>query len=117
MFLILGTLPAIIANVAENSVLFAAYGACQKLVGVVQNKHTVNELTALDNAFAGFLAAFFSSFTLCPTELIKCKLQAMRETQSHNLKPDEKLPKVSPYSLTKHILKTEGVPGKRKRLD
>ena len=28
----------------------------------------------------GFLAAFFSSFSLCPTELIKCKLQAIRET-------------------------------------
>ena len=27
-----GTTPAIAANVAENSVLFAAYGACQKLV-------------------------------------------------------------------------------------
>lgn len=27
-----GTTPAIMANVAENSVLFAAYGYCQKLV-------------------------------------------------------------------------------------
>lgn len=27
-----GTTPAIAANVAENSVLFAAYGVCQKLV-------------------------------------------------------------------------------------
>lgn len=30
-------------------------------------------------AMAGFLASFFSSFTLCPTELVKCKLQSMRE--------------------------------------
>jgi len=27
-----GTVPAIAANVAENSVLFAAYGGCQKLM-------------------------------------------------------------------------------------
>lgn len=27
-----GTTPAILANVAENSVLFAAYGYCQKFV-------------------------------------------------------------------------------------
>ena len=27
-----GTLPSLAANVAENSILFAAYGACQKLV-------------------------------------------------------------------------------------
>ena len=30
-----GTLPAIIADVAQNSVLFAAYGACQRLAAVV----------------------------------------------------------------------------------
>lgn len=40
---------------------------------------SVEQLSALGNASAGFLAAFFSSFTLCPTELIKCQLQAMRE--------------------------------------
>lgn len=27
-----GTVPSIVANVAENSVLFAAYGGCQKAV-------------------------------------------------------------------------------------
>lgn len=27
-----GTIPAIVANVAENSVLFAGYGVCQKVV-------------------------------------------------------------------------------------
>lgn len=31
------------------------------------------------NAFAGVIASFFSSFTLCPTELVKCKLQSLRE--------------------------------------
>lgn len=106
-----GTIPAVIANVAENSVLFAAYGACQKVVATVSGKSAVAELTALDNATAGFLAAFFSSFTLCPTELIKCKLQALREVQQNNLKPNEKLPKVSPFQLTRQILRTEGIPG------
>lgn len=33
-----GTVPAIVANVAENSVLFAAYGACQKVVGNIMGK-------------------------------------------------------------------------------
>lgn len=27
-----GTIPAVVANVAENSVLFAAYGGCQKAI-------------------------------------------------------------------------------------
>lgn len=30
-----GTIPAVVANVAENSVLFAAYGCCQKAVANV----------------------------------------------------------------------------------
>lgn len=71
-----GTSPAIIANVAENSVLFCGYGFCQNMVTGLRGK---SEASALDKAFAGFAAAFFSSFTLCPTELVKCKLQALRE--------------------------------------
>lgn len=106
-----GTVPALIANVAENSVVFAAYGACQNLVATVSRKPSVSELTALDNATAGFLAAFFSSFTLCPTELIKCKLQALREVQQTNLAANEKVRHISPYQLTKQILRAEGIPG------
>lgn len=30
-----GTVPAIVANVAENSVLFAAYGGCQRMISNV----------------------------------------------------------------------------------
>lgn len=30
-----GTMPSIVANVAENSILFAAYGGCQKAVASV----------------------------------------------------------------------------------
>lgn len=95
-----GTNPALIANVAENSVLFAAYGFCQQLlinlckpktnsnlivtcsfnVNKDKKKLEIYSLTPFGNAVAGFFAAFFSSFTLCPTELIKCKLQAARET-------------------------------------
>lgn len=74
-----GSIPAVVANVAENSVLFAAYGGCQKFVAHARKKEHVTGLNVLENSIAGFLAAFFSSFTLCPTELVKCKLQALRE--------------------------------------
>ena len=36
-------------------------------------------MSPLKNATSGFLAAFFSSLALCPTELVKCRLQALRE--------------------------------------
>ena len=96
-----GTSPALIANIAENSVLFCGYGICQDLVMKVRSK---SEASTLDKAFSGFLAAFLSSFTLCPTELIKCKLQAMRETS-------QMTQQVTAFQLTSKILKNEGVPG------
>lgn len=60
-------------------------------------------MSTLGNATSGFLAAFFSSFTLCPTELIKCKLQALHEMKQSK--------RISPYQLTKQIIKTEGIKG------
>lgn len=82
----------------------AAYGVCQRFVAEhIEKKSNVNEMSALGNATSGFLAAFFSSFTLCPTELIKCKLQAL-----HEMKQAER---ISPYQLTKQIIRTEGITG------
>lgn len=69
----------------------------------------IKELSPLSNATAGFIAAFFSSFTLCPTELIKCRLQAMREVQHQQGIKAGTL--ISPFQLTKSVLKSEGVPG------
>ena len=70
-----GTLPSLAANVAENSVLFAGYGVCQKLVAKLAGYDKVSELSTFQNGSAGFIAAFFSSLVLCPTELVKCRLQ------------------------------------------
>lgn len=36
-----GTVPAIAANVAENSVLFAAYGGCQKFIKFITNTEVI----------------------------------------------------------------------------
>ncbi|XP_013185860.1 mitochondrial ornithine transporter 1 [Amyelois transitella] len=103
-----GTTPAIMANVAENSVLFAAYGYCQKIVCRVTETESVDQLSTLGNASAGFLAAFFSSFTLCPTELIKCQLQAMREV---NVQGPQTAVKVTPFQLTQQIFRQYGIQG------
>ena len=47
---------------------------------------------------AGFLAAFWSSLALCPTELVKCRLQAMREAYTSQ---GQQPPRVGPYQLTR----------------
>ena len=58
---------------------WSSFQLCQRgVAGVVGNKD-YSRLTEFENACAGGSAAFFSSLALCPTELIKCKLQAMRE--------------------------------------
>lgn len=82
-----GTAPALLANVAENGVLFAAYGPCQRLVafaldlfsGAGASNAVVDvekKLGPAGMATAGSLASLCSAFALCPTELIKVRLQA-----------------------------------------
>ncbi|KAK8373898.1 hypothetical protein O3P69_011733 [Scylla paramamosain] len=103
-----GTVPALAANIAENSVLFACYGVCQKAVAWVTGAKRVEDLSTLSNATAGFFAAFFSSLTLCPTELVKCRLQAMRELALTEKREPER---IGPWKLTRQILRQEGVAG------
>ncbi|XP_041359074.1 mitochondrial ornithine transporter 1-like [Gigantopelta aegis] len=107
-----GTVPSLAANISENAVLFCAYGMCKKIVTKLVKKSTVTSLNPLENALAGSGAAFFSSFTLCPTELIKCRLQAMREMATGGQLDGglERL-KIGPWGLTREILHAEGVPG------
>ena len=91
-------MPSLAANVAENSILFAAYGACQKLVARAAGVDKVDNLGVIHNGLAGFLTAFWSSLALCPTELVKCRLQAMRESYMNEGKEP---PRIGPYQLTK----------------
>ncbi|RXM92030.1 Mitochondrial ornithine transporter 1 [Acipenser ruthenus] len=74
-----GTMPALVANVAENAVLFACYGFCQQLTRTLYGLERVSDLSDLQNATAGSFASVFSSLVLCPTELVKCRMQALHE--------------------------------------
>lgn len=97
-----GTVPALAANVSENAVLFLSYGLCQKAIATSFRKN-VNELNTFQNALSGSGAAFFASLVLCPTELVKCRLQSAREiSNSANL---------GPVKLCKQIFRESGVRG------
>ncbi|XP_062393122.1 solute carrier family 25 member 15b [Sardina pilchardus] len=74
-----GTTPALVANIAENSVLFMSYGFCQEVVRLLTGTARGEELSDVQKACAGSVASIFSSLVLCPTELVKCRLQAMHE--------------------------------------
>ncbi|KAJ8953807.1 hypothetical protein NQ318_006655 [Aromia moschata] len=77
----------------------------------VTGSESVDSLSLMSNATAGFLASFFSSLAICPTELIKCKLQAMHETKKQQEMLGKKLKSVGPYKLTAQIIKNEGMVG------
>ncbi|XP_022349431.1 mitochondrial ornithine transporter 2 [Enhydra lutris kenyoni] len=100
-----GTGPALMAYVAENSVLFMCYGFCQELVRKVVGLDRQAKLSDLQTATAGSFASAFAALALCPTELVKCRLQTMYEMErsgkiakSHN----------TIWSVVKGILRKEG---------
>lgn len=96
-----GTTPSLAANVAENAVLFCAEDYCKQQVCQFTGRYG-DDMTVIDKGTSGFFAGFFSSIALCPTELVKCKLQALNETNS---KP------ISASQLTKKIFRSEGIGG------
>lgn len=109
-----GTVPSLAAQVSENAVLFMAYGLCQRGVMTFCNQSSVSELSILQNATSGCFAAFFSSFVLCPTELVKCKLQAMKEMKDSGRIVAQGEPStrhIGPWSLTKQIVRENGLRG------
>ncbi|CAD5114283.1 DgyrCDS3426 [Dimorphilus gyrociliatus] len=93
-----GSIPALLAQVAENAALFAAYGVLRKVAVALTSCKKESDLGVLSNAFCGAGAGVVSSIALCPTELVKCRLQA---TQSN----------LGPYEVTKSILKVDGISG------
>ncbi|KAM8764483.1 mitochondrial ornithine transporter 2 [Rhynchonycteris naso] len=100
-----GTGPALMAYVAENSVLFMCYGFCQQFVKKVVGLDKQAKLSDLQTATAGSMASAFAALTLCPTELVKCRLQTMYEmeksgkiAQSHD----------TVWSVVKGILRKDG---------
>ncbi|XP_078513375.1 mitochondrial ornithine transporter 1-like [Lissotriton helveticus] len=100
-----GTAPALLANIAENSVLFMSYGFCQKVVRTALGLNKNAMLSDLQNAAAGSVAAAFASLALCPTELVKCRLQAMHEMQmSGKVVTGQN----TVWSVVKSILQKEG---------
>ncbi|XP_063807982.1 mitochondrial ornithine transporter 1-like [Pseudophryne corroboree] len=103
-----GTSPALLANISENSVLFMSYGFCQRIVRKITGLEKNAPLSDLHNAAAGSFAAAFASLALCPTELVKCRLQAM-----HEMKLSGKIieGQNTVYTVVKHILHTDGPMG------
>ncbi len=65
-------------------------------------RRDVSSLSPVENALSGSLAAVFAALVLCPTELVKCKLQALREMNAG---------RQSPWSVCRQIVREQGARG------
>ncbi|CAL8399195.1 unnamed protein product [Boreogadus saida] len=101
-----GTGAALLANAGENAILFACYGTCQKIVSHTLGLDPQQQLSPLHSALAGSLAAVVSSVVLCPTELVKCRLQAHTEMRTLGRTPLNA--GSSSWSVVRSVLRSEG---------
>ncbi|XP_051963156.1 mitochondrial ornithine transporter 1-like [Xyrauchen texanus] len=101
-----GTTPALIANIAENAVLFMSYGFCQNVVRFVSGLERDKELSNVQKACSGSVASIFSSMVLCPTELVKCQLQAMHEMEASGKITSGQ--KSTVWSVVRNVIRTNG---------
>ena len=93
------------ACVAENSVLFMCYGFCQQFVRKVVGLDQQEKLRDLQTAAAGSSASAFPALALCPTELVKCRLQTMHELEMSGRLAES--PKTV-WGVVKSILRKDG---------
>ncbi|CAF1413323.1 unnamed protein product [Rotaria magnacalcarata] len=115
-----GTLPSLLANAAgfyllKNGILFMAYGQCQHFICILRHKTNNEQLTTVENMAAGSVASIFSSIALCPTELVKCRIQTLHEVEQMNSLNNKssifKKINSSPVSITRDIIREEGIRG------
>ena len=76
-----GTVPSLTAQVTENAVLFMAYGVCQKVIGWLSGRDH-QKLGIPYQAAAGSMASIFSCMVICPTELVKCRMQTLEQVRN-----------------------------------
>lgn len=74
-----GSVPAVITATNENAVLFLAYSRNLKIVRRFFGVKEERSLKPWQHGCAGSMSGVFSAMVVCPTEMIKCRLQVQRQ--------------------------------------
>lgn len=80
-----GAVPAVVGQTCKTAVVFMSYGLCEELVRRATGCSKTHDLTVWHHAAAGAMTGVVASFILCPLELLKCRMQAMKQV-TDNLK-------------------------------
>uniref|UniRef100_A0A1I8EF65 Mitochondrial carrier protein n=1 Tax=Wuchereria bancrofti TaxID=6293 RepID=A0A1I8EF65_WUCBA len=71
------------------------------MVAFCIGRSELEDMTPVENALSGSLASVFAAVAICPTELVKCKLQAQREAFPGL--------KNTPFSVYRDMYRTDGL--------
>lgn len=108
-----GAVPAVVGQTCKTAVVFMSYGLCEELVRRLTGCSKTHDLTVWHHAAAGAMTGIVASFILCPLELLKCRLQAMKQVTDHLKSSQEQnlLRSMTSIDMVKYILRREGFSG------
>ena len=70
--------PPMITVPLINSIIFASYEFCKRMLGVKSE----SDFTVTQSILSGMFAGLVNSVVLTPVELVKCRLQIQRESKA-----------------------------------
>nr|CAH7747243.1 unnamed protein product [Callosobruchus chinensis] len=104
-----GTLPSLVTSTSEYSILFFSYGGVKKFMKNMMGVPYSQNMSNLFYGTAGSLSSFFSSLTICPTELVKARVQVQRELAKYRFGGRKEF--IGPKEVIKEIIEKDGFLG------
>nr|CAI5831849.1 unnamed protein product [Callosobruchus analis] len=104
-----GTLPSLVTSTSEYSILFFSYSGVKKFMKKMMGVPYSQNMSNLFYGTAGSLSSFFSSLAICPTELVKSRVQVQRELAKYKFGGRKEF--VGPTEVIKEILEKDGIRG------
>ncbi|CAH1985517.1 unnamed protein product [Acanthoscelides obtectus] len=104
-----GTGPSLITSTSEYSILFFSYGGVKKFLKYMMGVPYSQHMSTLFYATAGCMSSFFSSLAICPTELVKSRVQVQKELAKYKFGGRKEI--TGPTQVVSEILERDGVRG------
>jgi solute carrier family 25 ornithine transporter 2/15 len=74
-----GAVPAVVGQTCKTAVVFMSYGLCEEAIRRVSGCLSIHDMNIWHHAGSGAMTGIVASFVLCPLELVKCRLQVLKQ--------------------------------------